>query len=171
MKNIVLVGLMGAGKSTVGKILADKLSFSFIDTDEFIEQQESTKITEIFAKKGETYFRTLENNVISKISTKNSQVISTGGGSIQNPQNLTCLKDNGFVVYLKASSNILFERIKDDNSRPLLKTKNPLKTLDELLKEREINYNKANFIINTDNKTVDDIINLIIEEYNENFKC
>ena len=88
MKNIVLVGLMGAGKSSVGKLLAQKLNLSFVDTDEFIEKQENIKISDIFSKYGEQYFRDLENKVISDLATKTSLVISTGGGSVQNINNL-----------------------------------------------------------------------------------
>ena len=170
MKNIVLVGLMGAGKSSVGKLLAQKLNLSFVDTDELIEKKENIKISDIFSKYGEQYFRDLENKVISDLATKTSLVISTGGGSVQNINNLNALKETGFVIYLKAAPDILFERIKNDNSRPLLKTSNPLETLENLLKKRETNYSMADFIIDTNNKTIDGIISLIIEEYNENIK-
>ena len=167
-KNIVLIGLMGAGKSSVGKLLAEKLSYDFIDTDEYIEKQEQCAICDIFSNHGESYFRTLETNLISKLSDTYGKIISTGGGSVENPENLNNLKKTGIVVYLKATPSILFERIKADNTRPLLKNNNPLQTLENLLQKREQNYLKANFVIDTTNKSITDITDEILRINNEN---
>jgi len=166
MKNIVLVGLMGAGKSTLGKALSEKLSFEFLDTDEIITQEQNLAITDIFSQFGENYFRQLEKNLVLKLSDFENKIISTGGGLVQDIENLNNLKKNGFVVYLQASVETLYSRIKDDNKRPLLQVDNPLEKLSEILIAREKNYKLANFIINTENKTIDYIVNELIREYN-----
>ncbi len=168
MKNIVLVGLMGAGKTTIGKELAKQLSYKFADTDELIEQQENCKITDIFSDKGEEYFRNLENKICKKLSGKENLIISTGGGMIQNIDNFKKLQVNGFIVYLQASHTVLYDRIKQETHRPLLKTHNPLEKLSDLLKTREKNYKLANFSINTENMSIEEITTKIIKEYHAN---
>lgn len=166
MKNLVLVGLMGAGKSTIGKALSKKLSFDFLDTDEVIIKEQETSISDIFAQFGESHFRQLEKNLVKKLSKLENKVISTGGGLVQDIENLDKLKENGIVVYLQASAEILYSRIKNDNTRPLLQVDNPLERLSEILSKREANYKLADFIINTENKTIDDIVNEIVKVYN-----
>ena len=156
-KNIVLVGLMGAGKTTVGKYLAEKYKKDFIDTDAIIEAQKKTSIPDIFAKYGEDIFRQIEANIIKKISEQNNKIISTGGGVVENAENINNLKKNGILVYLKAPAKVLYERIKNQNNRPLLQNENPLKTLQGLLQKREKNYMKADIIIETENKSVAEI--------------
>ena len=165
-KNIILVGLMGAGKSSIGIELSKYLGFEFYDTDMMIELEQNIKISQIFSTYGEEYFRNLETVMISKVSSFSRSVISTGGGSIQNVDNLVKLKQNGVVFYLKACPEILFERVKDDNNRPLLQTSKPLEVLKELLIKREKNYMLADVVIETDNKTLIDIVEKIVKEYN-----
>jgi len=166
MKNIALIGLMGSGKSTIGALLAQKLNLNFIDIDTEIEKKEKITISEIFAQKGEPFFRELESETIKEFSAKTSQIISTGGGAVQNIENLEFLKQNCTLIYLKTSPELLFERIKDDTSRPLLQNQqneNPLEILKELLKKRQENYQKADIIIDTDNKTTIEILDEIIK--------
>lgn len=158
-KNIVLIGLMGAGKSTVGRMLAEKFGLSFVDTDELIEQEAKISISKIFSLYGEIYFRELESQVIKRVSVQDSQVISTGGGVVENSENIVNLKRNGIVIYLKASPLELYRRIKQDESRPLLKSENPLKTLEELLEKREPYYNQADYKIDTSFLSMEEIIN------------
>lgn len=165
-KNIILVGLMGAGKSSIGIELSKYLGFEFYDTDMMIELEQNIKISQIFSTYGEEYFRNLETVMISKVSSFSRSVISTGGGSIQNVDNLAKLKQNGVVFYLKACPEILFERVKDDNNRPLLQASKPLEVLKELLIKREKNYMLADVVIETDNKTLIDIVEKIVKEYN-----
>ncbi|EKE02576.1 MAG: Shikimate kinase [uncultured bacterium] len=167
-KNIVLTGLMGSGKSTVGSLIAQKLGKIFVDTDKLIEEDAQININEIFAQYGEAYFRELEAKIIKRVSPNSDQVISTGGGTLINPDNLKNLKDNGALFYLKASAKTLFERIKNENNRPLLKNNDPLSTLEKLLEKREEFYNQADFIINTENKQIDRIVSEIIEKYRDN---
>lgn len=163
MKNLALIGLMGSGKSTVGALLAKELHLQFVDIDTEIEKKEKLTISEIFATKGEAFFRKLETQALKEFAQKNSQVISTGGGAVQNFENLEVLKQNCTLIYLRTSPEVLFERIKDDNSRPLLQNSEPLLSLKELLKKRQENYQKADIIIDTDNKTTIEILNEILK--------
>ncbi|MDD3419196.1 MAG: shikimate kinase [Candidatus Gastranaerophilales bacterium] len=163
MKNIALIGLMGSGKTTIGVLLAKKLGVDFVDIDEKIEQKEKTSITKIFETKGEEYFRQVESTLLQDYGKRQNLVISTGGGAVQKEENLQILKSNCTIIYLKASPNELFSRIKDDTSRPLLQTLNPLLTLEELLKKREKNYLMADIIINTEAKTTEQILDEIIK--------
>lgn len=163
MKNIALIGLMGSGKSTVGALLATKLNLNFVDIDTEIEKKEKSTISEIFTEKGEAFFRELETQAIKDFSQKVNQVLSTGGGAVQKIENLNLLKQNFIVIYLKASPDVLFKRIENDTSRPLLEKFDPLKILKDLLKKRKENYQKADIIIDTDNKTTDEVLNEIIK--------
>lgn len=163
MKNIALIGLMGSGKTTIGNLLAQKLNMDFVDIDAEIEKKEKNTISEIFAQKGESFFRELETQALKEFSTKLNQIISTGGGSVQNSENLELLRKNYTVIYLKTRPEVLFKRLKDDVSRPLLQNPDPLATLKELLKKREGNYRKADIIVCTDTKRTDEIVNEIIK--------
>lgn len=168
MKNIVLVGLMGAGKTSVGKKLADILKCEFLDVDNIIEIEQNRTISNIFSTDGEAFFRKLENNTISALAKLENKVISTGGGSVENIDNLNILKTSGFVVYLKATAECLHERIKTETHRPLLQNANPLNTLQTLLKKREKNYLLADYVIDTMGKDITAITDEIIKAYNEN---
>jgi len=164
-KNIFLVGFMGAGKSTVGKILADKIGYGYCDADKFIEEQAGTTITQIFADHGEQYFRDLESESIEVLASNDKQVVATGGGVVQRDRNWNAMKKNGLTIYLKASVETIWERIKDDNSRPLLQVENPVNAARELLKKRTPMYEKADIIISTDNlslkQVADEILTLL----------
>lgn len=161
-KNIVLTGLMGSGKTTVGKKLAAKLNMKFTDTDELIVKKAQKSINQIFADDGEKFFRDLESEIIKEVSNQENLVISTGGGAVIKEENINNLKKNGILFYLFAPAEELFIRIKDDNQRPLIKTENPLKTLKNLLEAREKFYNQAHFKINTQEKTPEKIVEEII---------
>ena len=157
--NIVLIGLMGVGKSTIGKALANVLNYNFIDIDEEIVKQENMSINDIFAKKSETYFRKLETQIIKKFAGQKNAVISLGGGAFEKAVNREVLLNSGKVFYLCADVDTLYERIKTDSSRPLLKCDNPRGKLEELLKTREPNYKKAHYTIDTNKE-----LNKIVEE-------
>lgn len=164
-KNIVLIGLMGSGKSTVGKILAEKLNMNFIDTDSLIEEYCQNTICDIFNTNGESYFRDIESKIISEVSKNTAQVISTGGGIVEREENINKLKKSGIIVYLEASAQELFNRIKHETNRPLLQNENPLATLENLLIKRGKYYNKANFKVNVINKKAEVIADEIIQGY------
>ncbi|WP_058485345.1 shikimate kinase [Defluviitalea phaphyphila] len=162
--NIVLIGFMGCGKSTIGKELAKKIKYSFIDSDEEIEKSIGISISDFFAKYGEVKFRKLEEKVISQIAAKNNLVIATGGGVIKNFNNIFSLKSGGIIIYLKAAPMTIFKNVKNDNTRPLLNTNNKLETIKSLLNERAPLYERAaDFIVNTDNKSINEIISNILD--------
>ena len=124
--NIVLVGMMGAGKSTVAKSLVNLLNdYSIQDVDSLIEQKMSLSISEIFDKYGEQEFRKIESEVIEETCQKNKTIISTGGGAFENPINRKVLLNSGKVFYLYAPSQVLYDRIKTQGDRPLLQCENP----------------------------------------------
>ena len=160
MKTIVLTGMMGSGKTTIAKLLSEKLNIKYIDIDFLIEEKENMKISEIFAQKGENYFRKLEQEIIiSSFITENS-IISLGGGAFENPETRKFLLNNSTVIYLKTSPEIIYERIKNNTTRPLLCGKMSVEKIKQILKIREKNYESASIIINTNNKTP----NRIVEE-------
>lgn len=164
--NIVLVGMMGAGKSYIGSKLAKLLvHFSYVDIDEEIEDNAGLSICEIFEKHGEEYFRSKEASIISHLSKNKNQIISVGGGAFENPENINNLKENSLIFYLKAPAKELFERIKNETNRPLLNENFSAKTIEKLLKKREKNYLKANFVIDTSQKPAYTILDDILKEY------
>ena len=149
---------MGCGKSCVSKELkAIFCDCELVETDSLIEGIEKCSISEIFSNKGESYFRKLEQTIIENLLKKDNQIISLGGGSLENNFDFDLANKNSIIIYLKASPNTLYERVKDDNNRPLLKCENPKEKLKELLSIREKNYNKADYIIEVDNLTINDV--------------
>lgn len=170
-KNIVLVGLMGSGKSTIGRTIAKKLGRRFIDTDRLIERKFGKTIPEIFSEEGEEAFRNKEKEIIKKVSQYIGIVISTGGGSIKDQDNLKNLKGSGWLIALYASAETLYKRIEGKRIRPLLLDKeDPVKTLEKLNEERKMLYAKADFQINTENKDINQITDEIIDLLNTNNK-
>lgn len=167
--NIVLVGMMGAGKSYIGNKLAKLLvHFNYIDTDNEIEEKEGLTISEIFQKHGEKYFRNLETKIINEISQNKNQIISIGGGIFQNPENIKMLQKNGLTFYLKAPAKELFRRIENETHRPLLNENFSQNTIEVLLRKREKNYFKADFVIDTYQMPAYTILDNILSEY-ENY--
>ena len=142
-QNLILVGFMGSGKSTVGRELAKVLDMNFVDTDHYIENKENMMIKEIFALNGEKYFREIEAKYIKEISKMNNTVISTGGGVVASDINIMLLKKNGFVIYLDCTVECIYKRVSRRNTRPLLnKVENLYSRIVELLDERVNNYKK-----------------------------
>lgn len=164
--NIVLIGFMGAGKTTVGKRLAKKLGYSFVDTDEYIEAREDMKISEIFANKGEGYFRDLETTVIRELMEITSKtVFSTGGGMPVRKENARLLRLLGDTVYLCATADEIYKRVGKSTNRPLLQCEDPKGKIKSLLSEREDAYSGCAIKkIDTGSLAPDDIVKMIIEE-------
>lgn len=141
--NIVLLGFMGCGKTTVGKLLAQKTGYTFIDADSYIEQRENMTVNEIFAAKGEAYFRAVETEVAEELSKKERLVIATGGGMVLKKENADFLRSTGFCVWLKVSPETVLERLKNDTTRPLLQREDKEAAVKELLSVREPLYAAA----------------------------
>lgn len=162
-KNVILTGMMGSGKTTVGKELATVLNYDFIDLDEVIENKYG-KITDIFSQKGEKYFREIETQELKKIENQSNFVLSTGGGVILKDENIKILKDLGQVFYLSAKSETIYNRIKNQKHRPLLNTQNPKNTIEEILSKRLEKYEKSGEKIITDSKNAKEIAGEIYEK-------
>lgn len=163
MKNIVLVGMMGAGKTTVGEYLSAKLNRELKDIDRVIEQEQKKSIIEIFTDDGEEVFRKLESETIEKFSNMSDLIISTGGGALEKANNLSNLQKNGIIIYLEADIEELFKRVKNETQRPLLKEQDPLEVIKKLIKKREKFYLMADITIITDNKSPEKITEEIIK--------
>jgi len=162
-KNIALVGFMGAGKTVVGKALARHLGMIFVDSDESIVEKERRSINDIFAKDGEPYFRKVEKEVIKEISQRDGLVIACGGGVVLDKDNMSNLHRNGVVIYLQTSTDVIFERTKNYNHRPLLNVENPKKQIEDTLKTRAPFYSQAEYTIDTSKLTIDEVVNKILE--------
>jgi shikimate kinase len=148
-RNLVFVGLMGAGKSAIGKLVAQQMRVPFIDTDAEIERVSRMTITELFAKYGEAEFRALETRVIKRLMRGGSKVISTGGGAFINENTRRNIKRLGVSVWLSADLDVLWERVNKRDHRPLLKTENPKATLAALMESRYPIYAEADLTVNS----------------------
>ncbi len=165
MGNVILIGFMGCGKSTVGLKLSYRLRKSVIDTDKEIEKEEKRSISDIFQQDGEAYFRNKETECLQKlIETSGNQIISAGGGLPMREANRELLHQLGQVIYLRAKAETIYERLKHDTSRPLLQGEHPEEKIRILMAEREQNYEKAaDVIIDVDGKDFDQILREIEE--------
>ena len=164
-KNLVLTGMMGVGKTTVGKRLAEKLGNRFIDIDKIIETKENKTITEIFANKGENYFRKIEKEITIDILNKKNVVIALGGGAFINPNIRKEIRNTSISVWLDLSLKTLITRISNTKKRPLLKEGNLKEAINRIYSERKKIYNQSNFKIKCDLLKVDQIVNKIIKLY------
>ena len=144
---VVLVGMMGAGKTTVGRRLAARLNRLFLDSDEEIEKAAQMTIPEIFEQRGEPEFRAGETRVIARVLKDRDIVLATGGGAFVNAETRAQVRQGAISVWLKADSNILFERVSRRSNRPLLKTANPRATLEKLIEERYPIYAEADITV------------------------
>jgi len=160
-KNIILTGFMGVGKTSVGTRLARDLGYRFVDTDDLIEADQKITITEIFSSFGEAYFRDAETRVIRQVLDGEGQVVATGGGAVIRDENRRAFKEGGMTICLTARPEVVFERIRHETHRPLLQVPDPLGRIRELLNERERYYHQADLIIDTSDKTVDEVIDEI----------
>lgn len=164
-KSVILTGMPGSGKTTVGLSLSKKLGLTFYDLDFLIEENEKRKITDIFKTDGEEYFRKKETETIKNIPYRAPYILSLGGGTITRAENVFLLKKIGAIFYLNASPEIIFDRIKDDKTRPLLLKDDPKKALFELYEKRHLQYEiSADFIVDA-NKTTEETVFSIMEEY------
>jgi shikimate kinase len=164
-RTLVLVGMMGAGKTSVGRRLAEKLEMNFIDADHEIEQAAGKTIPEIFADHGEAYFREGERRVICRLLESGGQILATGGGAFMNVETRSQVKAKALSVWLKADVDLLLRRVGKRDNRPLLKQGDPKTILDDLLKIREPFYREADIIVESrdaqHSQTVNDVIRAI----------
>ena len=164
-ENIFLVGLMGAGKSTVGRILARRLGKRFVDTDHEIEKRNGVTIPVIFEIEGEDGFRRREQEVLADLAQEKDLVLSTGGGIVLKPENREVLRNHGFVVYLNARPELLAERTKHDRTRPLLNVEDPLTRLRELFAVRDPLYREvAHAVVETGRGAPQQVVQAILGE-------
>lgn len=177
-KNLIfLTGFMASGKSTIGPILANTIGWNFLDLDNVIEEKTSKKIVDIFREDGEKFFRELETNLLREIITLNNYVISLGGGTIENEENLKMIKHNGVLVYLETSPEAAYKRLRFKRDRPALLFDNREPTKEEfinrintILSRRLKYYNQADLKINTDNKSVGITVDYLVKILRKDFK-
>ncbi|MGY6275984.1 shikimate kinase [Methylomonas sp. MgM2] len=166
LQSIYLIGLMGVGKTTIGRQLAKSLRWPFYDSDRVIEDSMGVDIPTIFSYEGEEGFRLREQTVIRQLTAIPGIVMATGGGSILKPENREALKSNGFVVYLQCSIDKILYRTRNDTQRPLLRTENPRERLQTLLTQREPLYLEcADFKIDSGNLPGKIVVKTILQQY------
>lgn len=164
MKNIVLTGFMGAGKSAVGKILAEKTGMTLVDTDELIEAKTGMEIVDVFKKLGEEYFRSLEKSVVKEVSKLENHIIVTGGGVVLKKENMENLRRNGVIVYLHARPEVIYKRVRRDTRRPLLQVEDQTKRIKELLEYRAPFYADHDFAVDTSELAVAQVAEEILKK-------
>ena len=163
MKNLVLIGFMGTGKSAVGRAVAQRLGRPFIDLDERIETREGRAIAEIFRDQGEPYFRDVESSVIAEAAAQEGAVIATGGGAVLRPQNVERLKANGVLICLRADAETIAKRISRKPSRPLLAGEGDVRErIERLLSQRAPAYAVADVTIDSDDHPVDRVVEEVL---------
>lgn len=161
-RNLIFVGLMGAGKSVIGRMVAQALSVPFIDTDVEIERVSCMTIAELFAAYGENEFRALETRVIGRLLKGGPRVISTGGGAFINENTRRLIKEGGISVWLNADLDVLWERVNKRDHRPLLKTENPKATLENLMNQRYPIYAEADLTVHSGNVRKEVMVNNVL---------
>lgn len=167
-KNITLIGMMGAGKSLIAERLSRRLDgYVAVDTDVVLEYHHNQFIPDMFKEKGEEYFRDAESKILEMVYTKDKMVVALGGGAFERAENRELVKKNSFVIYLKASPETLYERVKDSTDRPLLKKGFSKDDVADILAKREANYMQADSVVLTDGKTADDVVTEILGIIND----
>jgi shikimate kinase len=163
--NLALVGFMGTGKTSAGRLVAELLHFDFLDTDELIQSRTGRTIADIFAKNGEPAFRALERDVVVELAGRAKTVISTGGGLPTDLDNLAALKLHSLVVCLWASPERIWERVRNQSHRPLLHDPDPQQKIRELLGIRTPFYRQADVLINTDRRSAREVAQQIVLQF------
>ena len=163
--NLALIGFMGTGKTSVGRLVAEQLHFDYLDTDELIQSRAGRPIVEIFSTDGEAAFRKMESELVGELAARAKTVIATGGGLPMNPQNLASLKTHALVVCLWASPEKIWERVKNQTHRPLLHDANPQKKIRELLAAREPFYRQADVLLNTELRSIREVAQQVVYQF------
>jgi shikimate kinase len=165
IQNIALIGFMGTGKSSVGRLVASQLHFTFVDTDELIESRAGRSISEIFAEAGEPAFRQIERQVVEELARTHRMVISSGGGLAAQPDNLASLKEHALIVCLWASPEVIWERVRHQSHRPLLQDPDPMARIRALLAAREPFYRQADVLVNTEMRSVKEVVHHVLHHF------
>ncbi len=166
--NIVLIGFMGAGKSTISDYLSTMFAMKIVEMDQVIAEREQMSIPDIFSTYGEEYFRDLETGLLVELQSQKNTVISCGGGAALRERNVAEMKKNGRVVLLTASPETIFDRVKDSDDRPVLNGRKNVKGISELMEQRREKYEAAaDIVINTDNKTVLEVCEELVQRLME----
>jgi len=163
LKNIILIGFMGTGKTTIATALARKLNMRYISTDDLIEKEEKCTINEIFTRQGEGYFREVESRIIAQVSGMENVVIDAGGGAVMREENIANMKSNGLVVCLTADEETIMKRTKKYKHRPLLNVEDPKRKIRDLLAKRGPFYARADFTVDTGSLTIRQAVDRIAE--------
>ena|SRR5437868_9624774 len=165
--NLALIGFMGSGKSSVGRLVAAGLRFEFVDTDHLIEQRAGKSISEIFSQEGEAAFRIMETQLVAEMATWKSTVISTGGGLAANAANLGSLRQHALVVWLWASADALWQRLRHQSHRPLLQDPDPPARIRELLAVRAPFYKQADVLVNTELRNLREVADHVLHQFRD----
>jgi shikimate kinase len=163
--NLALIGFMGTGKSSVGRLAAQALHFTFLDTDHVIESRAGKSITDLFQQEGEPAFREWERRIVEELTHRRKTVIATGGGLPANDANLASLKTHALVVCLWASPETIFERVRGHSHRPLLNEADPLAKIRHLLSSREPFYRQADVLLNTEWRNLREVAAQVIHQF------
>jgi len=163
--NLALIGFMGTGKTSVGRLIAEQLHFDYLDTDETIQSHTGRTIADIFKTDGEPAFRALEQKMVAELASRTNMVIATGGGLPTDPANLASLKTHALVVCLWASPEKIWERVRNQSHRPLLHDPDPQKKIRELLAAREPFYRQADVLLNTELRSVREVAQQIVHQF------
>ncbi|MBI5144134.1 MAG: shikimate kinase [Candidatus Omnitrophica bacterium] len=163
MENIILVGFMGSGKTTIATALANRLKMRYVSTDDLIEKKEKRTINEIFTKDGEEHFRDIESKVVREVSDMENVVIDAGGGVVLREKNMENLKSHGVVICLTADDETIMARTQKYKHRPLLNVEDPKLKIRDLLAKRAPFYAKANHTIDTGKLTINQVVERVIE--------
>lgn len=165
IKNIFLIGPMGAGKTTVGRQLSEQLRMEFLDSDQEIQRRTGVDIPTIFEFEGEEGFRAREQNMIDELTSREGVILATGGGAVLREENRQHLSSRGFVIYLYCTPDQQYERTYRDRNRPLLQTENPLEKLRNLLAERDPLYRQtADLVVSTEGRNTQSVVREIIKK-------
>jgi len=165
IRNLALIGFMGTGKSSVGRLVADILHFTFLDTDQVIEARAAKPIARIFELEGEPVFRDWEKRIVEELTMRQKTVIATGGGLPAGEGNLVSLKTHALVVCLWAGPEKILERVEHANHRPLLQGPEPLAKIRSLLAEREPAYRRADVLVNTEWRSVREVALQVVHQF------
>ena len=166
-RNIIVCGFMATGKSSVGKRLAAKLHYQFLDMDSLIEEETGMTIPQIFSSQGEPAFRALESRMVERIAGWTGYVVATGGGTIVNPQNLETLKRCGVVISLTADIRTILLRSGKGDTRPLLQGENKSERIRQLMKQREPFYAQADIVLDTSTLNINQVVHRLVARLQE----